>query len=244
MRMPRWRFTIKSLMIAIGLVAGLLALPSSWRELAIALVLAIASLPVIGAWWLVHRGYRRFAKWSFCVLATSINVMYVAACVAPEFYVVTPLFLGWLVIILPVLVGLGSAWAMLSKKDGPVRNRHQTAIAVSVLVFAVLPALTLWTFWPLDVAFLVARPTLERLADRIAAGQSVGFPQRAGLFLILSSNVDPVSGDLGLLIDPNPSGRTGFVRVHPGRPTKVRGPIIGSELNVSLGSGWWYREDD
>ena len=232
-------------MIAIGLVAGLLALPSSWRELAITLVLAIACLPVLGAWWLVHRGRRRLAKWGFWALATLINVLYGAACVAPDVHVTIPPFLGWLVIVLPAaLVGLGSAWAMLSSKNGPVRNRRQRSIAVAVLVFAVLPALTLWTFWPLDMAFLAARPALERLDDQVAAGQSVGFPQRAGLFLILSSNVDPVSGDLGLLIDPNPSGRTGFVRVHPGRPTKVRGPIIGSELNVSLGSGWWYREDD
>jgi hypothetical protein len=90
------------------------------------------------------------------------------------------------------------------------------------------------------VAFFTARPTLELIADEVAAGQKIVFPQRAGLFRVVGSYLDEATSSVGLMIGP-----TGFVRVCPGAPTKLSShPIIGTEVDVDLGGGWWYREDD
>jgi len=78
----------------------------------------------------------------------------------------------------------------------------------------------------------------------IAAGQAVGFPQQAGLFRVAGSTVDPISGNVGLMIDPNPNGPTGFVRVRPGTPRNRRGPFGWDDLDVALGWGWEYREEE
>ena len=122
--------------------------------------------------------------------------------------------------------------------------RRFEAAWVSVGVLAFLPLLTLVTLWPLLLGFVTARPALEHLADQVAAGRTIAYPQQVGLFRIAGSVVDHVSGNVGLLIDPNPSGYTGFVRVRPGTPSNARGPIIGSDLNVDLSAGWSYRGDD
>jgi hypothetical protein len=108
----------------------------------------------------------------------------------------------------------------------------------------VLPLATMGTLWPLRLAFLVARPALERLADGAAAGQALAGPQWAGPYRLVQSAVDPASGEVALMTDPNPSGAKGFVRVNPGIPWDRRGPILGTDLDVELGWGWEYRQDD
>jgi hypothetical protein len=153
------------------------------------------------------------------------------------------LFVG-LVIAVPTITALGIAWAVLSYRDHSLPERHRQAIGISVFVLTVLPVLTLWTFWPLHMAFVSARPALDRLADQVAVGKAVGFPQQAGLFRILGSAVDPASGNVALLTDDNPNGPNGLVRVRFGNGSNAKGPIVGSNLDVNLGGGWSYRDDD
>ena len=62
------------------------------------------------------------------------------------------------------------------------------------------------------VARQVSKPALNRLADRIADGRAPGRPVRAGLFMVVGSIIDPVTGNVGLITDPDASGRSGFVR--------------------------------
>ncbi len=55
---------------------------------------------------------------------------------------------------------------------------------ISVVVLTMLPMLTQVTLWPLHVAFLTARPALDILADQVAAGKPVSFPQQAGVYRV------------------------------------------------------------
>jgi hypothetical protein len=236
------RFTIKSLMIAVVIAAVLLALLRVWAVIAIPL--AIPVLAQIGANRLVFQRRRSLVARVFWGAAILINVLYAALCVAPDYYVLHILFVTWLLIAVPTIGPLGMAWAELSTQESSVPRRSQAAIGFSILLLNVLPIITLWTLWPLRLGLLVARPSLETLADQVAAGQTVGFPHQAGLFRVAGSAIDPATGDIGLLIDPSPSGYGGFVRGPSGAPPGKGGPIIGTELDVYLGWGWSYRQDD
>jgi hypothetical protein len=229
-------------MIAVAIVAGLLALPNGCGVIVI--VFSLPCLAVIGAQWLVFRGQRHIAAFGFWFLATLTNALYTASCVAPDVYLLVPLYLGWLVIVAPTIGSLGAAWARLATRQGAVPRRSPPTAWLSVIALSGMPLATVWTLWPLHLAFLTVRPALDRLADQVAAGQAAGLPQWAGPFRVARSAVDPVSGNVGLMVDPNPNGPTGFVRVRPGIPPNRRGPFGWDDLHVDLGWGWEYREED
>jgi hypothetical protein len=63
MQLLRARFTIRSLMIVVAIVGGLLAVPLGFAV--IVLVGCIPCLAVMGSQWLVFRGHRRFAAFGF-----------------------------------------------------------------------------------------------------------------------------------------------------------------------------------
>jgi hypothetical protein len=113
-----------------------------------------------------------------------------------------------------------------------------------VMFLAVLPVVTLVTYWPFHVAFLIARPRLESLANRVDAGSAVFAPIWVGLFQFVGSDVDPVTGIVGLIISPARHGRTRLVRARPGNSPDALGPIEGSDLDVPLGNGWRYRQQE
>src|SRR4051794_25670870 len=98
------RFTIRSLMIAVVIVAGLLALPNGLGV--IVLACGLPCLAVIGAQWLVSRGHRHIAAFGFWSLATLTNALYAASCVAPDIYLDVLLMFGWLVIVIPAVGAL------------------------------------------------------------------------------------------------------------------------------------------
>ena len=242
MRLCRPQFTIRSLMIAVVVVAGLLALPNALGLMVIALSFPLLAL--VGAQWLVFRGQRRFAAFGFWVAASLTNVLYAALSVAPDVYLLPALFLGWMVIAGPAIGGLGAAWVRLATREDATPWRSSPAAWMAVISLSVMPLVTLWTVWPLHLAFLASRPSLERLADQVAAGQTTGIPRWAGLFRIAGSAVDPATGNVGLMIEPNPNGPTGFVRVSPANSQNRAGPFRGDDLYVDLGWGWDYREED
>ena len=128
-------------------------------------------------------------------------------------YRLAPLFLGWLVIIAPTVDALGWVWARLATREGAAPRRSPPTAWLSAIALCLLPPVTLLTYWPLRLAFLTVRPALDRLADQVAAGKAAGFPQWVGPFRVARSAVDPVSGHVGLMIDPNPTGPMGLVRV-------------------------------
>jgi hypothetical protein len=241
-RPPRARSSILRLMMAVAVVAILLAAGQGLNG--IVLVFALAFLALFGVRWVLLRGQREIATLGFWVLAVFANVLYVAACIAPDSTYFGILLLGWLVIVMPAIIGQGMSWANGSLRGNVLLNRSRRTAVVSVIFLAVLPVLTLLTSWPLHLTFLIARPSLESLADRIDAGGAVVAPVRVGLLQIVDSAVAPMTGNVGLIIKRARHGSRGLVRVRPGTPPDVRGPIDGSRLDVPLGEGWWYRQED
>ncbi len=211
----RVRFTIRGLMIAVVAVAILCALPFGLGAIPVAVVLLF--LGPISAQWLIFRENRHLAGFCFWVLGTLTNALYAALCVVPELYVLLVLVLGWMLIVAPTVGGLGRGWAILSTGDGVVR-RSRSVVASWVFLVVTLPMITLCTLWPLRIAFVSAKPTLERLADQAAGGNVIGFPQQAGLFRIVASAVDAASGNVCLFTDSTPNASAGFVRIRPGKP--------------------------
>jgi hypothetical protein len=229
-------------MIAVVAVAAVLAV--AIRLGPIGLVLSVPGLAVMGALWLVFRGRRRLAWFCFWVPAILINFLYAGLCITPDRPRIGGLAVVWLVFVFPTVPSLGIAWAFLSTRPGAVPQRSVPVAWFCVIVLATLPLATFSTCWPLRLAFFASRPALEGLADQVAAGKPVGFPQWAGPFRVVGSAVDPISGNVRLMIDPNPGGPTGFVRVSPSAPPNHLGLIGGDRLDINLGRWWLYLEDD
>jgi hypothetical protein len=231
MPQARVRFTIRSLMIAIAVVAGLLAL--AVVSPALAILVSIPCVALIGSWWLVRRERLRIAGVGFWVLAIAINALYIACCIAPVWGLLPGLFLGYWVIALPVLGGLGLAWGILSTRSNAIPRRWRGLAATSLVLLTALPLVTVGTLWPLRLAFVAARPELDRLADQVAARKAVGFPQQVGAFRFAGAGFDHPSGNVGLMIDPNPSRPvTGGAR-----PDRRVGPLRGAGMGMVVSRG-------
>jgi hypothetical protein len=240
MHRPCGQFTIAHLMLAVAVVASLLALHPVLRW--IATILFIPWLAVTAARRLVSRRRRHLAAVGFWAVAASTNVIVAAFCIVPDvnsgaFQMMRPLF--W-VDALPTTIALGAAWVLLLSRDGSVPVRFREAARSLVFLVVALPILTLWTFWPLRVAFLTVRPQMDRLADQVAARKAIGYPRRVGPFRIEATAVAPVSGYVGLKVAPK-GVDTGFVRIHGGATPTTHGPFVGVNFDVYLGGGWWYR---
>jgi hypothetical protein len=233
---------IGTLMIAIAVVAGLLALPALAGIIVMAL--SIVCISSIAAQWIIFRRNRPLAACSFWVVAVWTNLVAAVVCVPPVSYVLELTFLGLLFVAIPTIAALGTAWIRLLNGEGAIPPRSPEAAGILVFVSTVTPILTLWTLWPLHMAFIAARPAMERLANQVAAGKSIGFPRQVGYFKVAGCAVDPVSGTVGLMIEPNPSHPAGFVRARPVSARNPNSPILGSNLRVELEGGWSYREDD
>jgi hypothetical protein len=238
---PRVRITIARLMIAVAVVAVMLALPVAVFGVVIAL--SIPCLSTVGARWLVFRRRRRLAAFSFWVAAAITNVFVAFFCITPNMnstaFSLVPVAL--LVIAAPTILAFGTAWIVLSIGDEAIAPTPRAVPGFSVLVLAVLPIVTLWTLWPLNLAFAVARPELDRLANQVAAGMPVRFPRRVGLFKLTAATLVPVSGHVGLRIHENGASSSGFVRLNPRAIPGTYGPFMGVNFDVYLGGGWWYR---
>lgn len=242
MRLPRVRFTIRTLMAAILVVAALLVIPVD--SIAILAFLTIPCMAIVGAWRLVPTKRRRVATFCFGAAAIWINALYVAVCSQPDYMLAGGLQMLWPLVTAPTILALGAAWGRLATWHSEVPRRTAAAAWLIVLGLAVLPLATCSTFWPLRLAFVAARPALDGLARQAASGQAVVLPQEAGIFVVRRIDVDPGSGNMALIVDPHPGGLAGFVQTNPRIPWSRGAPIAGSGLAVALGGGWEFRQDD
>jgi hypothetical protein len=146
-----------------------------------------------------------------------------------------------------MILGFGAAWVGAAMRRDMDHSRPPFAswsplLAIFIaLSMAMTPVMTLLTFWPLRVAFLMSRAALERLADQVVAGTAPPFPIQAGLFRIVGSATDPVNGNVALITDPHPSGRVGLVRSKPGTP---HGPLSSLFMGMSLSQTWAFEMED
>jgi len=226
-------------MIAVMVVAGLFALPSTWSVFLIAI--ACPSLALLGAQWQLSRGYRRLAALCFGIAGLLANLMYVACCIRPISFALTALVIG-LVFVVPTILSFGVAWATMATRESALPQRASRTAWPTVIVLAVMPLITVCTLWPFHLFFLAAKPTMELLADRAAAGNALRGPQWVGPYRLLESNVDSATGDVKLLIEPNPSHPSGFVRFGPRTPKHTEAEEL--NLDLHLGGRWWYQEED
>jgi hypothetical protein len=230
-------------MIAVAILAGVLALPGGLRE--VAFLLSIPCLSLIAAWRLLLGGHRRLAAIAFWGLAIPINVLFAFACAFPGM-LSGGLLLIWLFVILPTLAAFGATWAELTTRRPGVPHYSCRLAWTWVIGLAVMPGVTAWTVWPFRLRFLTARSALEHVADQVAAGQAVSFPQSVGPFGLAGSRFNSETGGVALLIDPDTNGPTGFVRhkVFRAGPFGCFDPIRGDWWHVGLGGGWCYHEED
>jgi len=187
-------------MIAVAVVADLLAVAVSPIGLVVAFCLLYLAL--IGVLWWMFRGFRRLSALCFGVVVALINTLSAALCI----YLLNLggaflMFLGWLSAF-PIVISTGVAWASAATRRTARPQRSPLLAWPLVLVLALLPLSMLLTLWPFRLAFLASRPAMDRLADRVDAGQAVTSPEWVGLFRVVGSAVDPSTGNVGLIIDP------------------------------------------
>ncbi|MEM1070979.1 MAG: hypothetical protein AAGI63_18885 [Planctomycetota bacterium] len=131
-------------------------------------------------------------------------------------FIVIPPFVGVLASIWPVeplllkalCVGLLliSLFATVTAKT--IRGQFVGVAAVAIL----LATLVLGT--PLRLAFRLSRPSLDRIAERVADEEQIQTPFWVGPFRIRKAELDR-NGVVCLWTDDSPQGRTGFVRHEP-----------------------------
>lgn len=240
------RFTLKTMMLWVGVAAGLLAVYVQFLAAYVPLwSLAIPCAILVAGACLSAWRFRRLAAVGFVGIAILSNTLYALASLYPDYMLTPALRIAWFMAFLPAIGALGTAWAKLATQVDATPRRSPWVSWASVLVLAMMPGITLATVWPLHLAFLVYRSSLESLADRVETGHSIVAPRWVGPFRLAASGFDPNSKTVGLFIDPNPGGRTGFVRFHSGvRETDHFSLLLGTDTNVELGTRWSYRQDD
>jgi hypothetical protein len=206
----------------------------------------LVGLALSVACWASVRGRRRPAAVCFGASVIAANGAVAPLCVYHQGWGWTGVYIGLLAGI-PMMLGFGTAWAVAAIRGDMDHGRPPSAswppllAVVLALSMALTPLMALLTFWPLRVAFLISRPALERLADRVAAGHVPAFPMQAGLYRIVGSATDPVTGNVALITDSKPSGRAGFVRSQPGTP---HGPFSSLFMGMSLSRTWAFEMED
>jgi hypothetical protein len=232
-------------MITVAVVAGVLAAVLSPIGLVVAF--GLLYLTLIGVLWWMFSRFRRVSGLCFGGIVGVSNTMGAALCIyLLNLGGIVLIFLGWFWAF-PFMIGPGAAWARAATRRTAKPRRSPLVAWPLVFVLALAPLSMLYWFWPFRLAFLVSRPAMDRLADRVGAGQPVSNPEWAGLFRVVGSSVDSSTGNVGLVIDPHPSGRCGFVRLcrGPNTPEGRRiGPFYNLNFDLELGDRWWYECED
>jgi hypothetical protein len=244
MRRTSLRFTIRSMMITVAIVAVFLGLYELMGDILLVALFNVAYLGLIGVWWWMLRGFRRLSALCLGISAVAANFSCFVLCI--YFATMMGMFVALMIWLasFPFILGAGSAWALKSTRRNAVGRRSPLWVWPLVVGLAVLPLTMIITLWPLRLAFRVSQPSLERLADRVANGQVLFNPQWAGLIRVVGSAFDSATGNVGLVVHPDPSGRSGFVRLGPGVPPgQTAGPFFNQSVK-SLGGRWSYQEED
>jgi hypothetical protein len=219
-------------MIAVAMAAILLTLFRALGEM-VAFVLIALLLPV---GWFKINGDRHVSAWGFGTAAAvgNLTVIFINIYMLNLFGIICA-GLAWL-LTMPAIFGFGAYW---TRDRNPWREFAKWA---AVLLLMLCPLGTMITDWPLRLAFLISRPAMENLADRVAAGTAPPGPVWAGVYRIAATALDTRTGNIGLLTDPG--GGSGFVRLKPANPPQFFGPLINVGICVDLGANWMYQVTD
>ncbi len=245
MLLRRLQFTIGSLMIGVLLVGVLLTLFRVENVLVFIIpVVVLFPLVAVLAWQMV-RHQRGWAEWCFWSSAITVNVVVAALCAFFWNMGAMAVIFGLSYFGIPMILGFGAARAGLVSHCKATSNRWEFFPWAIVLVMGFASPTMILTNWPLRLAFLVSRPAFDRLADRVASGMVLRQPEWAGLYLVVGSAVDPATGNVGLVINPDPSGRSGFLRLGKDvTPEHRQGPFYNFNTDLRMNTRWWYQDED
>ena len=93
------------------------------------------------------------------------------------------------------------------------------------------------TNWPLHAAYAFSRPSFDRLAVQIRAGNNVQTPCSAGMFRICKAELN-YTGTVCLWTDDDSAGHTGFVQCGPAAPP------FNLWSHTSLDDSWQFITED
>jgi hypothetical protein len=241
-RLRGMQFKIRTMMIGVVAVALLLM---SLRYPALFLAAFVASCTAISyGVWQTARGFKRLPRVAFGVVGISINTVCLIASVAFQSSFLT------IILALPCLAGtatafgLGAAWCTTAARDLGLSWRSRALRWTVAVAVSVAPITILLTQWPFLLAFAASRPALERLADQVSSGVPVSTPQWAGLFRVVASAVDPKTGNVGLVTNPDPGGRSGFERYGARGTPGTSGAFYNFWSEMQLDKKWRYAEED
>lgn len=234
------RLTIGRLMIAVaGVAVGLAVYRVLDRNVAVVLPTGLIFVAVVR--WAVSP-YPRLAGWVFLISAVPLNFLLWAQGTYGVGIGGMMLAMATIITIYPISVGCATAWWIARCRERPDSIRPAWSIAAVAL--AINPLLMFLSGWPLQVAFLISRPAFDRLADRVAGGEAITFPQPAGLYWIEAAAADPINAThVALILDNDPAGRSGFVRwnVRDGSAGRLMHNL---NFDIPLDASWRYQDED
>ncbi len=115
--------------------------------------------------------------------------------------------------------------------------RSATAVPLALIIAVSV----IWTGWPLRGHFLLVRPIMDSMADRLEKGENVETPVQVGLLRVQMAEVDGWHGGVPCLwTDLYKGGYTGFVRTTSDK--------VDSQFNLwsnlKLDRNWQFIEED
>jgi hypothetical protein len=239
---PFVRFTIRHLMAAVALIAVSLAV---YRVVGVVgIVLGTFALCEGSVTWFATHRNRRTAARGLAVSATFAGVSVGLVCIYLLSMGGSAFIFLVAVFVVPLIFGFGTSWAAEATRKEASNRRAPLWAWLTVFALGSLPLTMISTLWPLRMAFLVSRPALNRLADRIAAGETLDRPEWAGLYRIVATRREPQSGNVALIIDDDPAGASGFVRLASRRPGAISGPLANLNFDEFMDGKWRYQNED
>jgi len=113
--------------------------------------------------------------------------------------------------------------------------RNAVAVPLSLLLIASV----MLTQWPLRLQYLLVKPSLNTIANRVEKDESIQTPIQVGFLRIKNVEINR-HGVVCLWTDPNPGGYSGLVKTQPSK--------VASEFNlwssVKLDDTWQFIHED
>lgn len=115
-----------------------------------------------------------------------------------------------------------------------IRSRRQLFAGIATIA-TLLSVATL--NWPLRAAYVLSRPSLDRIAAEVQAGELPVAPCTIGLFRVRKAEMHP-NGVVCLWTNDDPAGRTGFVQ------TEASDLPFNLWSHTSLDNSWQFISED
>jgi hypothetical protein len=238
-----FRVRIRLLMGVIGVFAGVITV---YRELGWEFVIALLIGSIVAAATALSlRGRRRVSWWCFIGGTTGTNLIATVISVFYRNVLGDIVALLVLLSLMPVSVGSGAVWATESNVRTSSSSRFRMFAWALVFGWGLLPLSMQFRSWPLRAGFFVSMSAMNRLADRLSSGRIVTTPVRAGIFTVVGTAEDLTTGNVALIVDLDPGGRTAFVRIGSlVQPERHVGPLYNLSAEEHMRDRWWYQQED